>query len=157
MSSPSRLHRFREFRRFIYPTKLRTFELRSSPFSGTPATEQVAFYVDILSLSRILFGLFFVFELPRLNHDSFVQFGADPPTYWQAVDYRSEHPNTGGTTLISFTGNLLGPVAIGTLLGNRVAVAWFKILLFFVAVEIACSVPGVDKYRLLFPLPSAQR
>ena len=124
----------------------------------------LSLFVEPRSLNKWLFmwtfclylafcwACFFVFELPRLNHDSYVRFGADSPTYWEAVDYRSEHADTGSTALISFTGNLLGPVAIGTLLGNGVAVAWFNILLFFVAVEIACSIPGVDRYRLLFLL-----
>ncbi len=124
----------------------------------------LSLFVEPRSLNKWLFmwtfclylafcwACFFVFELPRLNHDSYVRFGADSPTYWEAVNYRSEHADTGSTALISFTGNLLGPVAIGTLLGNGVAVAWFNILLFFVAVEIACTIPGVDRYRLLFLL-----
>ena len=32
------------------------------------------------------------------------------------------------------------------------AVAFFNILLFFIAVEIACTIPGVDRYRLVFLL-----
>ena len=124
----------------------------------------LSLFVEPRSLNKWLFmwtfclylafcwACFFVFELPRLNHDTYVRFGADSPTYWEAVNYRSEHADTGSTALISFTGNLLGPVAIGTLLGNGIAVAWFNILLFFVAVEIACTIPGVDRYRLLFLL-----
>jgi hypothetical protein len=96
------------------------------------------------------FGCFFVFEQPRLNHDNFVRFGADSPTYWDAVEYRSQHANNTG--LVSFTGNLLGPVLIGLLLRTGFAVACFNILLFFFAVEIACTIPGVDRYRLLFLL-----
>ena len=54
--------------------------------------------------------------------------------------------------LISFTGNLLGPVMIGMLLQSGLAVAFFNILLFFIAVEIACTIPGMDRYRLVFLL-----
>jgi hypothetical protein len=94
---------------------------------------------------------FFHWELPRLNHETYIRFGADSPTYWEAVNYRAEHANS-ELNLISFTGNLLGPVLIGVLLKTGFAVACFNILLFFIAVEIACSIPGVDRYRLLFLL-----
>jgi hypothetical protein len=94
---------------------------------------------------------FFEWEQPRLNHDTYIRFGADSPTYWDAVQYRSEHADS-GSNLVSFTGNLLGPVAIGMLLKNGFAVAIFNILLFFIAIEIACSIPGVDRYLLVFLL-----
>jgi hypothetical protein len=43
-------------------------------------------------------------------------------------------------------------VAIGTVLRSGLAVCVFNIVLFFIAVEIACTIPGVDRYRLLFLL-----
>jgi hypothetical protein len=97
------------------------------------------------------FGCFFVLEQPRLNHDTFIRFGADSPTYWDGVEYRSQHSDS-GTVLVSFTGNLLGPVLIGTLFRTGFAVACFNVVLFFFAVEVACTIPGVDRYRLLFLL-----
>ncbi len=96
------------------------------------------------------FACFFEFEQPRLNHDTFIRFGADSPTYWEAVAYRSEHAQN--ENLISFTGNLLGPVVIGMIFKSGLAVAFFNIFLFFVAVEIACTIPGVDRYLLVFLL-----
>jgi hypothetical protein len=94
---------------------------------------------------------YFKWEAPRLNHDSYVRFGADSPTYWEAVNYRKEHTNT-RNVLVSFTGNLLGPVLIGTALRTGIGVGFFNIFLFFVAVEIGCTIPGVNRYRLLFLL-----
>lgn len=94
---------------------------------------------------------YFKWEQPRLNHDSYVRFGADSPTYWETVNYRKQHVNT-DSTLVSFTGNLLGPVLIGIIFRNGIAVAFFNIFLFFVAVEVACTIPGVDRYRFLFLL-----
>ncbi len=91
---------------------------------------------------------YFHWEEPRLNHDTYVRFGADSPTYWDAVQYRSEHANR--DNLVSFSGNLLGPVLIGTVFRNGIGVALFNIFLFFVAVEVACSIPGVDRYWLVF-------
>jgi hypothetical protein len=93
---------------------------------------------------------YFYWEQPRLNHDTYVRFGADSPTYWDAVQYRSEHANT--DNLVSFSGNLLGPVLIGTVFRNGIGVALFNILLFFIAIEVASSIPGVDRYRLVFLL-----
>lgn len=95
-------------------------------------------------------GCFFIFEQPRLNKETYVRFGADSPVYWEAVKYRSEHAEN--TSLISFTGNLLGPVTIGVLLKSGLAVAFFNIFLFFISVEIAATIPGVDKYVLVFLL-----
>jgi hypothetical protein len=96
-------------------------------------------------------GCYFEFEQPRLDHASYVRFGADSPTYWDAANYRKEHADN-EKPLVSFEANLLGPVAIALLLKSGVAVAIFNILLFFIAVEIACSIPGVDRYMLLFLL-----
>jgi hypothetical protein len=95
-------------------------------------------------------GCYFYWEQPRLNKDSWVRFGADSPTYWDAVKYRSDHANT--DNLVSFSGNLLGPVLIGTIFRTGIAVAFFNIFLFFLAVDIAASIPGVDRYRLVFLL-----
>jgi hypothetical protein len=95
-------------------------------------------------------GCFFEYEQPRLNKETYIRFGADSPTYWEAVNYRSEHAEN--ANLISFTGNLLGPVTIGVLLKSGLAVAFFNIFLFFIAVEIACTIPGVDRYLLVFLL-----
>jgi hypothetical protein len=93
---------------------------------------------------------YFYWEQPRLNHDTYVRFGADSPTYWDAVQYRTEHANT--DNLVSFSGNLLGPVLIGTVFRNGIGVGLFNIFLFFIAIEVAASIPGVDRYRLVFLL-----
>ncbi len=95
-------------------------------------------------------GCFFYWEQPRLNHDNYVRFGADSPTYWDAVKYRSEHAEN--DELVSFSGNLLGPVMIGMVFRNGIAVAIFNIFLFFIGVEVACTIPGVDRYRLVLLL-----
>jgi hypothetical protein len=94
---------------------------------------------------------FFEFEQPRLNNESTVRFGADSPTYWEAVNYRKDHANA-EFDLLSFGSNLIGPVAIGAALQSGIAVNLFNTLLFFIAVEVACTIPGVDRYRLLFLL-----
>jgi hypothetical protein len=123
----------------------------------------LSLFVEPRSLNKWLFmwafclylvfcwACYFQWEQPRLNHDSYVRFGADSPTYWEAVKYRTQHTNT-GNTLVSFTGNLLGPVLIGTALRTGIAVGFFNIFLFFIAVEIGCTIPGVNRYRLLFLL-----
>jgi hypothetical protein len=94
---------------------------------------------------------FFLIEQPRINHETYARFGADSPTYWEAVEYGTQHADSGGN-LVSFTGNLLGPIAIGRILKSGLAVALFDILLFFISVEVACSIPGVDRYVFVFLL-----
>jgi hypothetical protein len=94
---------------------------------------------------------FFQYEQPRLSHESNYRFGADSPTYWDAVNYRNDHADS-GINLVSFGSNLLGPVTIGTVMQTGIGVGVFNIFLFFLAVEIACTIPGVDRYRLLFLL-----
>jgi hypothetical protein len=95
-------------------------------------------------------GCFFQYEQPRLDHETYIRFGADSPTYWEVVNYRRDHAVN--ASLVSFTGNLLGPVTIGVLLRSGFAVALFNIFLFFISVEIAATIPGVDKYLLVFLL-----
>lgn len=95
---------------------------------------------------------YYTWERPRLSHESYVRFGADSPTYWNAVEYREQHADRGSSVLVSFTGNLLGPYLIGMAFRNGLGVALFNIALFFLSVEIACTIPGVDRYRLLFLL-----
>jgi hypothetical protein len=99
----------------------------------------------------VCLSFYFMFERPRLERESYIRFGADSPTYWEAAEYRSEHADA-ESSLISFSRNMLGPVAIATVLKSGIAVAVFNIILFFLAVEVACSIPGVDRYRLLFLL-----
>jgi hypothetical protein len=94
---------------------------------------------------------FFEFEQPRLSHEANYRFGADSPSYWEYVDYRNEHAGA-EFDLVSFGSNLLGPIAIGAALQSGIAVNIFNILLFFLAVEVASTIPGVDRYRLLFLL-----
>jgi hypothetical protein len=94
---------------------------------------------------------FFWFEQPRIDHESGYRFGADSPTYWDYVDYRKEHVDT-KSNLVRFDANYFGPVAIGTILQSAIAVNFLNILLFFLAVEVACTIPGVDRYKLIFLL-----
>jgi hypothetical protein len=123
----------------------------------------LSLFVEPRSLNKWLFmwgfclylvfcwACYFQWEQPRLNHDSWVRFGADSPTYWDAIEHREQHADN-GNPLVSFTGNLLGPVLIGTAFRTGIGVGLFNIFLFFVAVEIGCTIPGVDRYRLLFML-----
>src|ERR1700733_1579161 len=123
----------------------------------------LSLFVEPRSLNKWLFmwgfclylvfcwACYFQWEQPRLNHDSWVRFGADSRTYWDAIEHREQHADN-GNPLVSFTGNLLGPVLIGTAFRTGIGVGLFNIFLFFVAVEIGCTIPGVDRYRLLFML-----
>lgn len=123
----------------------------------------LSLFVEPRSLNKWLFmwgfcfylvfcwACYFQWEQPRLDHDSWVRFGADSPTYWDAIEHREQHADN-GNPLVSFTGNLLGPVLIGTAFRTGIGVGFFNIFLFFVAVEIGCTIPGVDRYRLLFML-----
>jgi hypothetical protein len=101
----------------------------------------------------LCWACFFAYEQPRINKESGFRFGADSPTYWEVVDYRTNHADDAATrSLVGFGTNLFGPVALATLLRTGVAVGVFNTLLFFIAVEIATTIPGVDRYRLLFLL-----
>ena len=41
--------------------------------------------LDALFLARILYELLFMIEQPRINHETYQRFGADSPTYSEAV------------------------------------------------------------------------
>jgi hypothetical protein len=95
-------------------------------------------------------GAYFYWELPRLKNEPSVRLGADSPTYWEAAQYRDEHAYH--SNLISFTSNYLGPVTIAEICRNGLGVVIFNMLLFFLSVELACTIPGVDRYWLVFLL-----
>jgi hypothetical protein len=95
-------------------------------------------------------GAYFYWELPRLKNEPSVRLGADSPTYWEAAQYRDEHAYH--SNLVSFSHNFLGPVMIAELCRDGLVVVIFNILLFFLSVEIACTIPGVDRYWLVFLL-----
>ncbi len=95
-------------------------------------------------------GAYFYWELPRLKNEPSVRLGADSPTYWDAAQYRDEHAYH--SNLVSFSSNYLGPVMIADLCRNGLNVVIFNMLLFFLSVEIACSIPGVDRYLLVLLL-----
>ena len=122
------------------------------PFAstGAQAAEEMAAYLAALSLSGCLLGLLLRVGAAPAKPWGYVRFGADSPTYWDAVKYRSDHADH--DNLVSFSGNLLGPVLIGTVFRNGIAVAFFNIFLFFLGVEIASTIPGVDRYRLVLLL-----
>jgi hypothetical protein len=95
-------------------------------------------------------GAYFYWELPRLKNEPSVRLGADSPTYWDAAQYRDEHAYH--SNLVSFSSNYLGPVMIAELCRNGLGVVIFNMLLFFLSVEIASTIPGVDRYWLVFLL-----
>ena len=102
---------------FDIPRKSRRFGFPFFPFCWSPAAlNKWLFIWGFCLYLAFCFGCFFDFEQPRINHDNFIRFGADSPTYWDAVEYRSQHVQT-GKGLISFTGNLLGPVMLGMFCG----------------------------------------
>ena len=90
----------------IYPRKSKGSGPVSLAPGGTQAAEEVAPIWALCLYLAFCFGCFFDWELPRLNHDNYVRFGADSPTYWDAVKYREEHAEN--NNLVSFSANLAG-------------------------------------------------
>jgi hypothetical protein len=86
-------------------------------------------------------AVYFAYVAPWMAGDINIRIGADSDRYWDSV---KEMRSAGSVPLLSATGNLLGPVSVGLLLHNGVAVMIFNLLLFLLALKVASSIPDVD-------------
>ncbi|HEV2276051.1 MAG TPA: hypothetical protein VGR96_17905 [Acidobacteriaceae bacterium] len=96
--------------------------------------------------------LFFLVVQPTVDGKADIRLGADSATYFQYADLIRGHlTDSNQTALISFGGNLLGPVAIALLLKTAFWVAVFNCFLFVIAISCASQIRGVNRW-LFFAL-----
>jgi hypothetical protein len=80
-------------------------------------------------------------EQPYVLGTGGLRLGADSTTYFDVA--KLAHTSLEGVALVSFSGNLLGPVAIAYLLESPLNVFLFNTLLFLMSIAIAARIPGV--------------
>lgn len=107
------------------------------------------FWVTLFLYTAICICIYLLYVAPWMSGETATRIGADSDRYWDAV--KDVHSSV-GTPLVSATGNFLGPVSIGLLLHNGLAVLGFNVFLFLVSIKIAGSIPDVRLGRFGFLL-----
>ena len=113
-----------------------------------PLTAKFPIITWIAGATLLLYLLFcaaalWAFIIPAVNGDSPIRIGADSSTYWVFADDLTQG---NGVALLTFSGNLVGPVAIAFLLKSPAMVALLNLVLFGLSIRIAGKVPGVNKW-----------
>jgi hypothetical protein len=93
--------------------------------------------------------VFFSLVQPWINGDSVMRIGADSDRYWDVARLLLDPSHSYGASLISFNGNFLGPVILAYVVRYQFLVVVFNYLLFFLALRLASSIPGVSTYLFL--------
>ena len=68
--------------------------------------------------------------------------GADSDRYWQAAELAKSNQ---GLALLTFSGNLLGPVTLANLLGDGFAVMCFNFFILALTIKIGWKIPQINK------------
>jgi len=113
-------------------------------------TRPIADWASIAFLIAYLiacWALFFFLVQPAFDGRSTVRVGADSATYFEIADTLNSHSaESGGVALLSFSGNLLGPVLLALILKNAFWIALFNFCLFSCSIWIASRIPGVNPW-----------
>lgn len=91
--------------------------------------------------------VYFVYVQPWINGDIETRIGADSDRYWDAVKV---YQQGGKSSLISLTGNLIGPILEALVFQNGFFVMCCNVLLFASAMKIAGSIAHVNKAKFGF-------
>jgi hypothetical protein len=91
--------------------------------------------------------IYFSYVQPWIAGDISVRIGADSDRYWDEVKRWNDHDSG---SLISLSGNLLGPVSIALLLKNGFLIFCFNVAMLYLALKIAGSIPLVNKAKFGF-------
>lgn len=99
--------------------------------------------------SLLCLGVFFALVQPWINGDTLTRVGADSDRYWFVARLLSDPGHSYGVNLVSFNGNLLGPVVVALVLKFQFLVVVFNYLVLFLALKVASHIEGVRTYMLL--------
>ncbi len=97
-----------------------------------------------LLYALICIATFVLIVQPNLDHSSNLRLGADSITYFEFANLVQS--GNAGSTLISLSGNLLGPVLIAILLKAGWLVAIFNFFLFCIAIYAAGCIQGLNRW-----------
>ena len=100
------------------------------------------FWGLLFLFSGICMLIYFQYVAPSITGKTEIRIGADSDHYWDAVE-AAQADN--GRSLISVTGNFLGPVTIGRILHTGFAVMCFNFVLLSISWKVVTSIPRVNK------------
>ena len=120
-------------------------------FSPKPLNSWVAIGVVVLAI-LICWGSFLSFVEPGFEGHSTPTIDADSTTYYEIAGILPANPEFEGAQLVTFGGNLLGPVLVAKILRKPVFVTLFNFFLLSLMVHIASHIPEVRRryFLLLF-------
>ena len=124
-------------------------------FRPKPVGSWVALGTAILYIS-MCWIVFFAIVLPFFKGTGQVSIEADSTTYYvvAGIDVAAGSAFSTNNTLLTFAGNLLGPVLIAKLLRDPLFVAIFNCILLAIMVQMVALIPGTRRryFLLLFCL-----
>ena len=106
-------------------------------------------YFSFFVYSLLGLCVFFSLVQPWINGDTWTRVGADSDRYWDIARLLADPSHSYGISLISFHGNLLGPVLVAWVLRYQFLVVLFNYLIFFIALKLASTIRGVRTYVFL--------
>ena len=116
------------------PWQLRLLRLR--------ALDEWLFWASMFAIFALCLYLCFRYVEPSIAGLSEIRIGADSDHYWEAVDLQR---SGNGKTLVSFTGNFLGPTLIGLVFQTGFGVLCFNFGLLALAWKTAEGIPYLRK------------
>jgi hypothetical protein len=93
--------------------------------------------------------VFFSLVQPWINGDTITRIGADSDRYWDVARLLMDPAHDNGISLVSFSGNFLGPVILACVVKYQFLVVVFNYLLLFFALKLASTIRGVSTYFFL--------
>jgi hypothetical protein len=119
--------------------------LRERPLSDWVFVTCFALYVLLCVF------IYFHYVEPWISGETGIRIGADSDRLWNFAK-EAQQASSEAQPLISATSNLLGPVSVGMLLRNGLAVMCFNFFLFGLTMKTVDSIPGVNSALVGFLL-----
>jgi hypothetical protein len=103
--------------------------------------------IFLVSYLLVCCALFFIFVQPSSGGVPTWRVGADSATYFGIADALSSHASgSGSIALLSFGGNLLGPVLLAMVLKTAFWIALFNFTVFVIAIWASSLIPNVNPW-----------
>lgn len=101
----------------------------------------------LLCCIMICFFLFFAVEQPIRDGNSSFRLGADSDTYYAVADLL-RNGSSNDLALLSFSGNLLGPIAMAMLFKSPLFIMMANLAIFLLSIQLCAPVNGLNRTLL---------
>ena len=106
-------------------------------------------YFSFAVYSFVALCVFFSLVQPWINGEIVTRIGADSDRYWDVARVLLNPSHDAGISLVTFSGNFLGPVILAYIVRYQFLVVVFNYLLLFLALRLASTIRGVSTYLFL--------